>query len=71
MGNTGSYTTKATIHQTLFPFTTWLNKEISEFLLRGQQELSETFALRKVEFDFLIGNRRYIGDLLITSNDRD
>lgn len=55
MGNTGSYTSKATIDPTLFPFTTWKTKEINEFLLRGQQELSETFALRKVEFDFLIG----------------
>lgn len=55
MGNSGSYTAKATIKPSLFVFTKWGSKEIKEFLFRGQQELPETFALRKHEFEFLLG----------------
>lgn len=55
MGNSGSYTAKATINPSLFVFTKWGTPEIREFLNRGQQELPETFALRKHEFEFLLG----------------
>lgn len=55
MGNSGSFTEKAIINPNLFVFTKWNTSEVNEFLIRGQQELSETFALRKHEFEFLIG----------------
>ena len=55
MGNAGSYTAKATILPCLFVFTKWGTSEIKEFLSRGQNELPETFALRKHEFEFLLG----------------
>ena len=55
MGNSGSYTAKATILPSLFVFTKWGPTEIREFLFRGQHELPETFALRKHEFEFLLG----------------
>jgi hypothetical protein len=56
MGNSGSYTAKAVIKPSLFVFTKWGTQEIREFLHRGQQELPETFALRKHEFEFLLGH---------------
>ena len=56
MGNGGSYTSKATINPHFFVFTRWEAPEMAEFLQRGQQELSETFALRRHEFDFLVGH---------------
>ena len=55
MGQTGSYTAKAKITPNLLPFTKWKEKEMEEFRLRSQLQLSETFALRRTEFDFLIG----------------
>lgn len=55
MGASGSYTQKATINANLFPFTKWGAREIEEFRLRGTRELADTFALRRNEFDFLIG----------------
>lgn len=55
MGNSGSYTSKATINPNFFVFTKWGKSEMQEFLHRGQEELAETFALRRHEFDFLVG----------------
>jgi hypothetical protein len=55
MGNSGSYTSKADIDTNLFVFTKWGTPEIREFLARGQHELPETFALRRHEFEFLLG----------------
>jgi hypothetical protein len=55
MGNSGSFTEKAVINPNLFVFTKWGDQEVREFLQRGQEELPETFALRKHEFDFLLG----------------
>lgn len=56
MGATGSYTAKATINPLLYPFTKWISRDITLFIQRGQQQLPETFALRKHEFEYLIGN---------------
>jgi hypothetical protein len=55
MGASGSYTQKAAINSNLFPFTKWGPREIEEFRLRGTRDLADTFALRRAEFDFLIG----------------
>lgn len=55
MGATGSYTAKATIDPLLYPFTKWATKDVTLFIQRGQYDLPETFALRKHEFDYLIG----------------
>ena len=56
MGNSGSFTEKALINPHLFVFTKWNTMDTDRFLVRGLQELSETFALRKHEFDFLLGS---------------
>jgi hypothetical protein len=55
MGASGSYTQKASINNNLFPFTKWGAREIEEFRIRGTRDLADTFALRRGEFDFLIG----------------
>jgi Ca2+-binding EF-hand superfamily protein len=57
MGNSGgTFTAKATISPSLYPFSKWGPKEIQSFLVRGQSDLSETFGLRKHEFEFLVGS---------------
>ena len=55
MGNSGSYTTKAEIKPCFFVFTKWGSPEMKALLLKSQFELPETFALRKHEFEFLLG----------------
>lgn len=55
MGNSGSYTSKAHLHTSLYTFTKWGKIHINDFLLRGQLELSETFGLRRYEVEFLVG----------------
>eukprot|EP01038_Epipyxis_sp_PR26KG_P010600 gene10600-14240_t len=54
MGNTGSFTSKAVIHPTLYSFTRWNQKHVQDFLTRGLIDLSDTFGLRKNEFEFLL-----------------
>jgi Ca2+-binding EF-hand superfamily protein len=60
MGNAGSYTAKAHIKSQLYIFTQWGSRQLSEFLIRGQQELSETFGIRRHEFEHLV-NAEEIG----------
>jgi hypothetical protein len=43
MGNTGSYTLKATLPPSLLAFSKWGSKDINEFFLRGHHTLSEIF----------------------------
>eukprot|EP01033_Poteriospumella_lacustris_P009062 gene9062-6512_t len=56
MGNSGSYTAKAHIKPQLYIFTKWGSKQLRELLLRGQKELSETFGLRRHEFEHLVNS---------------
>ena len=55
MGQTGSFTRKAAIAPSLLDFTKWGRQEMKDFYHRSQYELSETFALRQTEFEFLLG----------------
>lgn len=55
MGQTGSLTSKAKVLPCLQVYTTWSREEMSGLLTRCQRELGETFALRQVEFEFLVG----------------
>ncbi len=55
MGASGSYTTKVTVNPLLFAFTKWGPREVEEFRLRGHLELSDTFALKRKEFEFILG----------------
>ena len=55
MGNTGSFSSKAEIPPPFFTFTTWNAIDINDFRLRGMEELSETFAVRIFEMEFLLG----------------
>ena len=55
MGNTGSFTRKAKLGTSFFVFTTWTNVDMKMFLMRGIQELAESFALRRYEMEFLLG----------------
>eukprot|EP01036_Dinobryon_divergens_P030911 gene30911-40229_t len=55
MGNTGSYTQKATLPPSLLTFSKWGSEEIKEFFLRGHRTLSESFGLKRGEFEFLLG----------------
>ena len=43
MGNTGSYTLKATLPPSLLAFSKWGSAEVQEFFLRGHKSLSESF----------------------------
>lgn len=56
MGQTGSYTRKGEIKSCLLSFTKWDNKRINSIYLRSQKELSDVFALRWNEFEFLCSN---------------
>lgn len=56
MGNSGSYTAKAHIKPQLYIFTKWGSRQLRELLLRGQKELSETFGLRRHEFEHLVNS---------------
>ena len=49
MGQTGSYTYKASISFSLRVLTTWGYNQLKSIILRSDQELSETFALKKQE----------------------
>lgn len=55
MGNTGSITAKAVIRPLLLPFTKWDKVEVMVMMGRATKQLSEIFATRKKEFDFLLG----------------
>jgi len=57
MGATGSNTVKAEVNNNLLVFTTWDEVKMREFFHRGCSELSETFALRQNEFEFLLGRK--------------
>ena len=49
MGQTGSYTAKASAGPLFRPFTTWGLKHLRGIMLRSDQEFSDIFALRKQE----------------------
>ena len=55
MGVTGSITAKAIIRPILFSFTKWDKVDVMEMMGRATKQLSEVFATRKKEFDFLLG----------------
>jgi len=57
MGATGSNTIKAEVNKNLLVFTTWDEVKMREFFHRGCSEMSETFALRQNEFEFLLGRK--------------
>ena len=58
MGATGSTTRKAAIRDTLLPFTKWSSREMKGLHDRSQLTLSDTFALRFAEFEFLLGREQ-------------
>ena len=60
MGQSGSTTLKGNIPALFYPFTKWGKEEMEQLRLRSQLELPETFALRKFEFEFLLGQGRLI-----------
>lgn len=57
MGATGSYTSKVQIIEQLHPFTQFHRKEMDACWTRGIVDLSETFALRLHEFEFLLNSK--------------
>lgn len=63
MGQTGSITAKAQIHDLLRVFTQWNESRIQEMLLRARKDFSDTFALRFGEFEHLL-NRELVSFLL-------
>lgn len=56
MGQTGSSTEKGKVRHSFLPFTKWVDKQMSNLLLRSQKELADVYALRWNEFEFLISN---------------
>ncbi len=57
MGVSGSSTTKIEVPEQLFHFTRYGKEEIESFWIRGMRDLSETFALRLHEFEFLVNSK--------------
>ena len=57
MGATGSHTAKITMIPELYAFTKFYEDEVEECWCRGMYELSETFALRRSEFEFLLNSK--------------
>ncbi len=57
MGANGSSTLKVDIIPQLFHFTQYGKPELEMFWLRGMKDLSETFALRLFEFEFLVNGK--------------
>jgi len=55
MGATGSITSKAVIKSFLYPYTKWTKQDVLSMLGRATKQLSEVFATRKKEFDFMLG----------------
>ena len=56
MGNNGSTSIKAQYLSTLLVFTEWGEDELRDMQIRSKQELSDVFALRKFEFEYLLGH---------------
>jgi len=57
MGANGSTTAKVDIIPQLHHFTQYGRPELESFWVRGMGELSETFALRQHEFEFLLNSK--------------
>lgn len=55
MGNSGSYTAKADLLPELSVFTKWDDEQMKLFINRGLKEMPETYALRRHEFNYLLG----------------
>eukprot|EP01041_Mallomonas_annulata_P000637 gene637-1230_t len=55
MGQTGSFTVHAKVRPIFLPYTTWGEERLRAIKLRSEQALSDTFALKRQEFHFLLG----------------